>query len=388
MTAPREPGQRRLPSGKWQMFVRIKPPGADRSRCISKTFSPGVKIEKRRAWRDRIRLKAQRGETLTPEDGTTFAEDAVRYLESVAALETIKQRRQHINEWVALFGHRSRQSIPSHEIRAARDRLLTEPRPRPDKPKGRPVRGSTYAPASVNKRLRALSNMWRVLDGSHAPNPVREVPEAAEEEGPPRALPYAVVEALLEAMPASRTRARLAVMAWTGLAPIQIAGLRPEDIDWGARSIWVRGRQKGRLGQPRKGHRKPVTDEAIAALRAFVDQDCWGTWHQSPMGRSLQRACRKVEKQLTLDLSRVTPYDFRHSYATALLTATQDLRTTQKLMGHSSSSTTERYARAAVDPVLVAALERFSAHVRRPKKRGRANTSQSPTVKKRGAKVG
>ena len=34
-------------------------------------------------------------------------------------------------------------------------------------------------------------------------------------------------------------------------------------------------------------------------------------------------------------------------------------------MLHSSASTTERYARAAVDPVLVAALDRFTAHVER-----------------------
>ena len=60
-------------------------------------------------------------------------------------------------------------------------------------------------------------------------------------------------------------------------------------------------------------------------------------------------------------------YDFRHSYATTILAATHDLRTTQRLMLHSSARTTERYARAAVDPVLVAALDLFSAHVRSEK---------------------
>ncbi|MYD85074.1 MAG: site-specific integrase, partial [Acidobacteria bacterium] len=285
-------------------------------------------------------------------------------------------RRQHIEEWTAIFGNRRRSSIRPHEIRAQRDRWLTEPR---TDAQGR--RRPPYAPGSVNKRLRALSNLWRVLDGRHAPNPVREVPEADEIESEPRALPYPVIKALLEAMPditrtqkgctrtaGSRTRARLAVMAWTGLAQVQVARLRPEDIDWNQPSIWVRGRRKGAAGSERRGHRKPITAQAVAALRQFNALNCWGPFSAAAMRRSLRRACRKVEDQfrregITINLNRVRPYDFRHSYATALLAATGDLQTTQRLMLHQSASTTERYARAAVDPMLVAALEQFTKHV-------------------------
>jgi site-specific recombinase XerD len=86
------------------------------------------------------------------------------------------------------------------------------------------------------------------------------------------------------------------------------------------------------------------------------------------MRQSFKRACATVqaaytEKGVDIDLARVRPYDLRHSYATALLASTQDLRTTQRLMLHSDPRTTERYARAAVDPVLVSALERFRKHV-------------------------
>ena len=87
-------------------------------------------------------------------------------------------------------------------------------------------------------------------------------------------------------------------------------------------------------------------------------------------GVTERRACRRVEQRatadgVTLDLSQVRPYDFRHSYATALRAATHDLRTTQRLMLHQSARTTERYARAAVDPVLTAAVDRFTEYVRR-----------------------
>ena len=373
---PREPGQRRLASGKWQVNVQVRVE-EKRYRFLSKTFPADSLLSDRRAWRERMRVEAREGRLQT--DSSTFAEDAARYLESITALPTIEQRRQHINEWTRLFGERPRSSIRPHEIRAQRDRWLTKPRT--DR-RGR--QRPPYAAGSVNKRLRALSNLWRVLDGSKAPNPVREVPEADEMESEPRALPYQVIEALLDAMPdvtqtrkgcprtaGSRTKARLAVMAWTGLAQVQVAKLQPEDIDWKEPSIWVRGRRKGSKGTERRGHRKPITEQAVAALRQFDALDCWGPFSAGAMRNSLRRACRKVEKQFRLDgvkidLSRVRPYDFRHSYATALLAATGDLQTTQRLMLHQSASTTERYARAAVDPVLVAALERFTRHVTKP----------------------
>lgn len=370
----REPGQRRLTSGKWQVNVQVRVQGEASYRFLSKTFPADSLLSDRRAWRERMRVEARRGRL--PDDSSTFADDAARYLESIAALPTIEQRRQHIDEWTRLFGDRLRSSIRPHEIRAQRDRWLTEPR---TDLQGR--RRPPYAAASVNKRLRALSNLWRVLDGRHAPNPVREVPEADEIESEPRALPYGVIEAILEAMPdvtrapkgakraaGNRTKARLAVMAWTGLAHVQLAGLRREDVDWDGPSVWVRGRRKGAAGTERRGHRKPITPQAVTALRRFDTLNCWGRFSHASMRKSLRAACRKVEDRfrrdgITIDLSRVRPYDFRHSYATALLAATRDLQTTQRLMLHQSASTTERYARAAVDPVLVAALERFTEHV-------------------------
>ena len=370
----REPGQRRLPSGKWQVNVQVPVPG-EKTRFISKTFPGNSLLSDRRAWRERTRVEARSGQLRIPER-STFADDAEQYLAAVAALPTIEQRRQHIGEWVALFGDRRRASIKPHEIRAQRDRWLTKPRTDQQGRERPPL-----SAGSVNKRLRALSNLWRVLDGRFAPNPVREIPEADEIEGEPRALPYWIIEDILQAMPdvtraplgtprsaGSQTKARLAVMAWTGLAHVQIAGLRPQDIDWDTPSIWVRGRRKGPTGVERKGRRKPITARAVEALRQFDALDCWGPFSRASMRKSLRTACRKVqarlqEKGMPINLSQVRPYDFRHSYATTLLAATGDLKTTQQLMLHASARTTERYARAAVNPTLVAALNRFTAHV-------------------------
>ena len=146
-TARREPGQRRLPSGKWQVFVQVKAPGETRYRFLSKTFAADSNVTDRRNWQERVRFEARLGSALTPLEGSTFEEDVARYLESVAALPTIQERRLHMQQWVDVFRHRPRQSIRPHEIRAQRDRWLTAPR---TDQQGRPR--PPYAAGSVNKR--------------------------------------------------------------------------------------------------------------------------------------------------------------------------------------------------------------------------------------------
>ena len=230
----------------------------------------------------------------------------------------------------------------------------------------------------MNHFLRALRNLWTVLDGRHAPNPVRDVPEAIEDDPGPRALPYPIVTAILDALPdvtrpvkggsvpaGSQTKARLTVMAWTGVAQSQLMRLRPEDVDLAGRTIYIRGRRKGRGST---GARKPITTQAVTALERFAALDCWGPFSRDSMRRSFHRACKRVETDLrergtTIDLSRARPYDLRHAHATALLEATGDLQVTQRLMLHADPRTTARYAKAAIDPMLEAAVAAFEARV-------------------------
>jgi hypothetical protein len=89
----------------------------------------------------------------------------------VKALPTFTEREQHIEEWVEYFGARRRRKITPDLIAVRRDQLLAE----------------GYAAGSVNKRLRALSNLWTRLDGRRAPNPVLEVAECQEPPIPRRA---------------------------------------------------------------------------------------------------------------------------------------------------------------------------------------------------------
>lgn len=75
------------------------------------------------------------------------------------------------------------------------------------------------------------------------------------------------------------------------------------------------------------------------------------------------------------------PYDLIHSYGVRALAGT-DLRATQLLLGHSTPAVTERYARAAVDPHLAAAVARLE----RAEQKGRrkpAKPKRRPKARRR-----
>ena len=216
------------------------------------------------------------------------------------------------------------------------------------------------AASTVKHRRTALPYLWHRLDGEDAANPVRRSLIPAEPDPEPRGLPYSTVQRILAAMPdrgqairgqardtASKTKARLALMAYSGFSPATIMRLRPQDVRWDAGAVFVRGRRKGR---GTKGQVIPLTSAGLEALRRFDELECWGSFSTSSAWRSFQRACAK------LDLTGLRPYDLRHSFGTAVYAATGDLRATQQLLGHASRTTTDRYTLAAVPERLKVAV--------------------------------
>ena len=181
-----------------------------------------------------------------------------------------------------------------------------------------------------------------------------------EPEPEPRGLPYSAVQTILDAMPdvgqaikgkprdsATKTKARLMLMAYAGFSPATIMRLRPKDVRRDAGAVFVAGRRKGKGA---RGQTIPLTSAGLAALRRFDEIGCWGPFSTSAVWKSFQTACRKV------GLSGLRPYDLRHSFGTAVYAATGDLRATQHLLGHASRTTTDRYTLASVPERLQVAV--------------------------------
>lgn len=303
----------------------------------------------------------------------TLASDAKDYLRARAAMAGIKERTYHIGLWVAEFGGRARASIKPWEIAAVRDRwLLQGPKRmmRKWKDDGIDRHGARWvdlpialSASQVCNRLRALENLYTVLDGRHQYNPVREVDEPKEPDSEPRGLPYAIVDAIIDSMPdrgrpmkdekrgtVNLTKLRLRVIAYTGLSHGELAGVATEDLhlDTTPPWCWIQGRNKG---EGTKGTAQPLTTEGAAALRALSAAGGLGPFSPDSMRASFARSWKK------LGLGDLRPYDLRHSFASEVLERTGNLDVTQLLMRHKSRETTLRYGLRAIDPVRLAAIE-------------------------------
>ena len=227
------------------------------TRTREKRFPLGTRLPEIKGWREETRVRLRHASAKASRG--TFANDASRYLLAVGAMPTYRERRAHIELWMAEFGQRRRDTITTAEIDAVLSRWLVE----------------GLAASTVKHRRTALLHLWHRLDGKDAANPVRRSLVPAEPEPEPRGLPYSTVQRILAAMPetgqavkgkardaASKTKARLALMAYTGFAPGMIMRLRPQDVRWDAGSVFVQGRRKGK---GTKGQTIPLASAGLEA---------------------------------------------------------------------------------------------------------------------------
>lgn len=263
-----------------------------------------------------------------------FDADARAYLEAVRAMATFSQREQHIREWIATFSDRPRDGILPDEIRAQLQAWR-----------------ATMSAASVNKRRSALMHLYSVLDGRAARNPVRDVPKFAEPAPALRALPYEDIRAIFAAMSPSKSKARLMVIAYTGIPHAEIAMIAPTDVDVHVRNVAVHGRKKGKGTLSRI---VPLTSDGVMAFQMMAREDAWGKFSRATLRNVFRRACKRA-----LGRDDFTPYDLRHSFGTEMYRVSGDIRATQVLMDHSTPQLTHRYTLGAVDPRVATAISKW-----------------------------
>lgn len=311
---------------RWDVSVRV------RGRLLHKTFPLDTPMSVLQNWR-----VAQRQ---TVRDGSGLSADVDRYLATVAHMPSLSDRTRHLKEWAAALGpERSRYAITTHEINVQLSRWLDAGR----------------SPTTVKHLRTALRHFFRRLDPA-TPNPV-DASQAPREPAPiPRYIPPDAIRRILSRLRrGSKTRARLAVMAYTGLPHSQVGALTAHSVGDGV--LHVPARKKGH-GAP--GRALPLTPQARAALRLMARTEAWGAFSRSSLWKRFRAACRALGYP-----ERWRPYDLRHSLATRVYLSTGDLATTGRLLGHASAKTTARYA-ATANAALDAAAMRASTKVRTP----------------------
>lgn len=380
--------------GGYYVKVEVRPIPAK-----GKRFKAGAPLAVMQKWRDDTRKGLEKKRDRRAAYGTgTLADDVKTYFTlwgDDQHPQTVAQRRRHLDAWVAAFPNRTRESLTTAEIEAQLAAWQRTP-PETDYRKG-VRRSASEGAATWAKRRQALLQLFAVLGrGTDLHNPVEDVPTRTQPEAQARGLPYPVIRELLEVMPDSATRARLGVMAFTGLRPEELRRLLPADIDHANATLYVRTAKGGAVATV------PLVPEAVTWLRDLavrrpyrpkkgkvVMRDGFGPFTSAPMNLSLQRtvshlnAERHAAKLPPLPAG-ITAYSMRHSYGTALYRATRDLKTVAEGM-RNSLAMAERYVEGAVSEVLERGVAKLAEALAATQTATQTATHRSGNVEKTGA---
>lgn len=204
------------------------------------------------------------------------------------------------------------------------------------------------------RRLYALRSLWDFLERSEmvATNPCRKVSAPKSGERLPEYLTPEECEALLQATGdqyydslATRDRAALTILIYTGLRRHELIGIELADIDL------EKGTLRVRRGKGDKSRLLPLVEEARQAIREWLDcrprvgHDRLLTGRDGrPLGvHGLNLLFRRAVTKAGLARKGVTLHTLRHSFATMLLHRQVDLISLQRLLGHASIESTAIY---------------------------------------------
>ena len=158
------------------------------------------------------------------------------------------------------------------------------------------------------------------------------------------------------AMQAERDYALITLMLATGLRAAEVTGLQVRDIraddegDWSIRVCQGKGR-KDRLVPLSAGVRERLREWLTGSGRELgqqSDRDTYVFWGGGGLKarlttRRLQQIVKRAAQHAGITDKVITPHSLRHTMAMGLLCKGANVITVQKLLGHASVQTTQKY---------------------------------------------
>jgi len=252
--------------------------------------------------------------------GGSFVRDCAKALRLLRQRSAIEQLRSHLRPWVTRFPRQSRWTIDRKDVLAAVADWQAD----------------GFRPGTIKQRIIALRTVFRTLD---ADDPIacchRTIP--TQPTRLPRGVPPEVVARVAANLYARECRprrpvpavwrARLLVLASSGVRPIQLMRTQPEDVDL-ERRIWIVDSAKGDAGTIVQ-----LNEDMLAAWRLFIAANAWGPFDSGSYGYALRAAGWP---------KGIPPYNVRHETGQALSRAGIELGDIQLHMGHRDLNTTRR----------------------------------------------
>lgn len=212
-----------------------------------------------------------------------------------------------------------------------------------------------YARKTIARKISTLREFYKFLYSEKEINynPMAQVFSPKAEKSLPKFLTSKEIELLINTArkknnyPSQRLAVMLELMYACGLRVSELVGLPENSINFDKKQIIV-------FGKGGKERVIPIANKAISSIHQYIQikktipNNKWlFPSQQSKNGHLTRASFFKDLKKLAIECgiypSRVSPHVIRHSFATHLLQNGADLRSVQKMLGHSSICTTEIY---------------------------------------------
>lgn len=220
------------------------------------------------------------------------------------------------------------------------------------------LRGNGSSIASVCRSLSSIRGLARymILQGTIGEDPTENISSPRKWETLPKALSVKEIKGLLKSSVRGRLTARDSAMFEllysSGLRVSELIALKVSDVNFEAGFLRVTG----------KGDKErvvPANPRALGKVRVYIEglrprllkkrnsEYLFITSRGKPMSR--QRFWQALKAYGALAGVKLSPHTLRHSFATHMLEGGADLRSLQKMLGHSDISTTQVYTKVSMD---------------------------------------
>jgi integrase/recombinase XerC/integrase/recombinase XerD len=226
-----------------------------------------------------------------------------------------------------------------------------------------------YNPRTLHRIISTLSSFYKYLKRQKIveTNPVADLERPKVKGAEVVYMKHSQVLELLAKIQDPRDRLVVRTIYATGVRVSELAGIRVEDIDFGAQTIRI----KGKGGKVRTVF---IDGDTLAEIRAFLGDRKEGPLFPGQMGHPISpRTIQFIFRQYAPE--GITPHKLRHSYASELYTRSKNLRVVQENLGHSSIKTTEIYLHTDVEERKKVYRDYFPLSTENGRDHGEENTS-------------
>lgn len=182
---------------------------------------------------------------------------------------------------------------------------------------------------------------WLVEQDLRADNPMVRIPRPKAPRNLPRPVSDAVVEAMLTNPISGRCLEYTTLAVLAGLRAHEVAKVHGTDVDIASGLLFV-------LGKGQQAAFLPLHPRIAMLARGKPADDYWfpstrpeGHVRATSVSATLKRGLAAAGAH------NATPHQLRHSYGTAVLRQSRDLRVTQELLRHRSAASTQVYTQVA-----------------------------------------